>query len=380
MKDLQELRQEIDEIDRTIVELYEKRMKCSEEVAVYKIENDLQVLDKKREMAKIKSAEDLTHSDFTRHGIRELFDQIMTMSRMRQYQMLTRHGVREELPMTPVDSLFFDGMRIVYQGTEGAYAQMALHRYFGEDRIVYNVDSWRDAMREIVSGRADYAVLPFENSSAGIVSENYDLLMEYDVTIVGEELLPVEHCLLALPGAKLSDITTVYSHQQALMQCSRFLDKNRQIERIGMRNTAFAAKKVHDDQDIHQAAIASELTAELYSLQFLYHGIQNSETNATRFLIVSHKRIFRKDAKKIMLCFELKDRGSVKSGSLYHELSHFIYNGLNLSHIESRPIPERNWEYRFFIDFDGNLEDEGVKNALKGLSEETENLRILGNY
>ncbi|MBQ7506500.1 MAG: chorismate mutase [Lachnospiraceae bacterium] len=379
-KDLKELREEIDEIDQRIVELYEHRMRCSEEVAAVKLKQGMNVLDKKREMEKIAAAEALTHSEFTRHGVRELFDQIMTMSRMRQYQLLTKSGQKEEPPFTEVETLFRDDIRVVYQGTEGAYAQMALHAFFGKDRNTYNVYSWRDAMREIASGRADYAVLPFENSSAGIVSENYDLLVEYDATIVGEEILPVEHCLLALPEAKFSDITTVCSHAQALMQCSRFLDKNRQIERLGMANTALAAKKVKEDGNIHQAAIASELTAELYGLQFLYHGIQNSKSNSTRFLIVSHKKIFVSDAKKITLCFELPDRGSVVSGSLYHELSHFIFNGLNMNHIESRPIPERNWEYRFFIDLDGNLKDPAVINALKGLSEETRNLKILGNY
>lgn len=380
MKDLAEYRKEIDEIDHKIVELYEKRMQISEEIAGVKIEQGIQVLDKKREMEKIRAAEELAHTDFTRHGVRALFDQIMTMSRMRQYQVLTKAGQTVDQEYTPVDSLFHDGMKVVYQGTEGAYAEMALHRFFGEHGNFYNVYSWRDAMREIASNRADYAVLPFENSTAGIVSENYDLLVEYDASIVGEVILPVEHCLLALPEAKFEDITKVYSHAQALMQCSRFLDKNRQMERVGVPNTAFAAKKIKEDGDVHQAAIASELTAELYGLQFLYHGIQNSKSNSTRFLIVSHKKIYLQDANKITICFELPDQGSVVSGSLYHELSHFIFNGLNMNHIESRPIPGRNWEYRFFIDMDGNLMDSGVINALKGLSEETKNLRILGNY
>ena len=283
MRDLKELRAALDEIDQRIVELYEERMRTAEEVAHFKIGQHLTVLDRAREREKLQAVGDLAKSDFTRRGATELFEQLMTMSRVRQYQMLAQQGVKESMPLREVEDLFFPGMKVVYQGTEGAFADMAQRRFFQHaDAAVYNVDSWRDAMREIVSGRADYAVLPFENSSAGIVSENYDLLVEYDTAIVGELILPVEHCLLAVPGAKLSDITEVYSHAQALMQCSRFLDKNRQIRRVGVPNTAFAAKKIAEEQDIHHAAIASEMTAELYKLQFLKHGIQNNENNSDR--------------------------------------------------------------------------------------------------
>ena len=231
-------------------------------------------------------------------------------------------------------------------------------------------------MEAITKGEAGYAVLPIENSSAGIVSENYDLLAEYDHCIVGEQVLPVSHALLGLPDAALSDITDVYSHPQALMQCAKYLEEHREWERHSMRNTAGAAQKVKEDGMRHKAAIASSLNAGIYGLKILKGGIQDNQTNATRFIIVTGQHIYKKDAKKTSVCFEIRH----ESGSLYHMLSHFIYNGINMNHIESRPVPGRAWEYRFFVDFEGNLGDAAVLNALTGLKAESIRFKILGSY
>ena len=218
-------------------------------------------------------------------------------------------------------------------------------------------------------------MLPIENSTAGIVSEIYDLLVEFENYIVGEQIIKIEHCLMAVPGTALGDIRTVYSHPQSLMQSERFLN-DFGWQQISMQNNAFAARKVAQDKDKHSAAIAGEYAAELYGLEVLKKGVNQSSTNSTRFIIVTNQRIFLKSAKKVSICFEVPH----ESGSLYHMLSHFIYNNLNMNKIESRPIEGRNWEYRFFIDFDGNLSDSAVKNALRGLREEARNMRILGNY
>lgn len=218
-------------------------------------------------------------------------------------------------------------------------------------------------------------MLPIENSTAGIVSEIYDLLQEYENYIVGEQIIKIEHCLLGVPGAKPEDIRTVYSHPQSLMQSAKYLNVH-DWRQVSMQNNAFAAKKVADDGDKSQAAIASEHAGAIYGLEVLQRKVNHSGTNSTRFIIVSGQKIFRKDAKKIAICFEVPH----ESGSLYHMLSHFIYNRLNMTKIESRPIEDRNWEYRFFIDFEGNLADSAVKNALRGLREEARNMKILGNY
>lgn len=231
-------------------------------------------------------------------------------------------------------------------------------------------------MEAIAEGMADYAVLPIENSSAGIVNDNYDLLQEFDNYIVGEQVMTISHALLGTPDAELSDIRTVYSHPQGLMQCAKYLDENRQWQQISLLNTAVAAQKVAEDGDKTQAAIASTLAGKQHGLKVLKEQINFSGQNSTRFLIVTNQRIFRKDAGKVSICFEV----SHESGCLYNVLSHFIFNNLNMCRIESRPISDKNWEYHFFVDFEGNMNDSSVKNALRGIREEALNMKILGNY
>ena len=180
---------------------------------------------------------------------------------------------------------------------------------------------------------------------------------------------------MGVKGAKLSDIQAVYSHPQALMQTARYLEEHG-WQQISMSNTAAAAQMVAREQDKSRAAIGNSLAARLYGLDILEPEISYNSSNSTRFIFVTNQKIYRKDAEKISICCEIAH----ESGSLYHAMSHFIYNGLNMCKIESRPIEGRNWEYRFFIDFEGNLNDSAVKNALRGLRDGTRNMRILGNY
>ena len=231
-------------------------------------------------------------------------------------------------------------------------------------------------MRAVENGEVDYAVLPIENSSAGAVIDNYDLMLKYQNHIVGELFIPVSHALLGLPEAELSDIRTVYSHPQALMQCSEYLNGRRDWKQVEVGNTAVAAKKILDDQDRTKAAVASEVAGQLYGLKVLAASINHNKDNTTRFIIMSREPVYCRDAGKISICFELPH----KSGSLYNILGNFIYNDVNMMMIESRPISGRNWEYRFFVDIEGNLSDAGVINALKGIEAEASSLRILGNY
>lgn len=373
--DLTELREQIDEIDAQIVSLYEQRMEVCRNVAEYKLGTGRKVFDSKREAEKIEKVKAMTHNEFNSQGVEELFEQLMSMSRKLQYRMIAEKEGTGRLPFIGVEHFDTADARVVFQGSEGSYSQEAMFRFFGERVNSIHVDTFRDAMSTIDEGRADYAVLPIENSTAGIVSEIYDLLVEYENYIVAEQILKIEHCLLALPGAKKEDITRVYSHPQSLMQCARYL-QGTEWQQIGMKNNAFAAEKVAREKDKTQAAIAGAHAAAAYGLTVLERGINQSDTNSTRFIIVTNRKIFKKDAGKISICFEIPHR----SGSLYHILSHFIYNGLNMTKIESRPIEDRNWEYRFFIDFEGNLADSAVKNALRGLREETRNMKILGNY
>ena len=200
--------------------------------------------------------------------------------------------------------------------------------------------------------------------------------MEFENYIVGEVVLPINHTLSGLKGTTLDQIERVYSHPQALMQSAKFLDAHRDWQQISVANTAVAAKKVLEDQDQRKAAICSEYAARLYGLEILEEKINHNDNNSTRFIIVTNQKIFLKDASKISICFEV----SHESGTLYHLLSHFIYNNLSMTKIESRPVEGRTWEYRFFVDFEGNMADGAVKNAIRGLREESKSLKILGNY
>ena len=373
--DISEVRKQLDECDSEIVKLFEKRMQLSEEVAAAKLESGKGVLDKDREKAKLAKVSAMVNGELNEEGVRELFRLLMSMSKKLQYKMLLESGRHINLPFIPVDDIRTGSPRVVFQGDEGAYSQLAMKKYFGDDVDCIHVPSFRAAMSVISEGSADYAVLPIENSTAGIVSEIYDLLAEYENYIVAEQVIKIEHCLMGVKGAEMSDIKTVFSHPQSLMQSARFLEKF-DWKQISMPNNAFAAKKMATDGDKSQAAVASSLAAEIYGLDILEKGINSEDNNSTRFIIVTNQKVYRKDAGKISLCFEVPH----ESGSLYHCLGHFIFNGLNISKIESRPIEGRTWEYRFFLDFDGNLSDPSVRCALTGLREEAKYLRVLGNY
>jgi chorismate mutase/prephenate dehydratase len=374
--DLLEIREQLDSIDREIVELFEKRMRLSGEVAEFKIETGKPVYDKERENQKIDSVTGMVEDAFMKQAVSELFTQMMTISRHYQYKLMAEHGLKGEDTFQPVKSIPTDGVRVVYQGVEGAYSHAATLQYFGSDISCYHVVTFEDAMKEVESGRADYAVLPIENSSAGAVIDNYDLLMKYNNYIVAETFLTVNHALLGLKDSNPEDIRTVFSHPQALMQCSEFLNANRNWKQISVENTAAAAKKIIEEGDPTQAAVASETAARLYGLKVLNSSINHNKSNTTRFIILSNKRIYREEAQKISISFELPH----KSGTLYNMLSNMIYNGISMIMIESRPIPGRNWEYRFFVDMEGNLSESSIQNALKGILEEGRNMRVLGNY
>lgn len=376
MATLEELRLQLDEVDDEIVRLYEKRMSICEQVGEYKVKSGRKVLDRQRENNKLADVASKVSTDFNKKGIKELYQQLMSMSRKLQYQQLVSAGALGRLPFIEMPCIDMENVRIVFQGTEGAYSQAAMRNYFGKDCNNFHVRTFRDAMEAIEEGAADYAVLPIENSTAGAVNEVYDLLVEFENYIVGETILPITHTLCGLPGTKITEVERVYSKAEALMQTTRFLDRYPEWQQISVANTAIAAKKILEDGDRKQAAVCSAYAAEVYGLEVLAEDINDEGGNCTRFILVTNQKVFSKKANKISICFEVPH----ESGSLYHLLSHFIYNDLNMTKIESRPVEGRNWEYRFFIDFEGNLAEPAVKNAIRGLREESRNLRILGNY
>lgn len=374
--DLQKIRNQLDVIDAELIRLFEERMRLVGQVAEFKIETGKQVFDKEREQEKIAAVRKLACGEFNEQAAEELFTQLMTISRRYQYRLLEQKGKKADLGFRQVEAIPTRGVKVVYQGVEGAYSHEAALAYFGEDADVCHVRTWEDAMEAVESGKADYAVIPIENSSAGAVSDNFDLMLRHDNVVVAEICIPVNHMLLGLPGAALDDIRTVYSHPQALMQSGEYLNSHPQWRQISVENTAVAAQKIISDQDKSQAAVASRAAGRLYGLEALAEGINHNKKNATRFIILAKDHIYRRDAGKVTICFELPH----KSGTLYNMLGNLIYNGVNMRMIESRPIPGRNWEYRFFVDVEGNLSDTAIQNALHSVSEEAANMRILGNY
>lgn len=375
MLDLKEIRNKIDQIDSQMVKLFEERMRLCEDVAAYKIENGKKVLDPVREEEKLKTIEAMVTDEKNIHGINELFTQIMANSRKMQYRMLEENGFTLREDISIIDRIDCSNSKVVYQGVEGAYSYIAMKQYFGNNVDNFHVETWKEAMEAIKDGRADYAVLPIENSTAGIVGDVYDLLQEYDNYIVAETFVNIEHALLGIKGSSIEDIDVVYSHPQGLMQCQRYID-NHGWQAVGQLNTAMSAKKVLMDNNRHHAAIASVEAAECFGLDVLAKAINDIDCNATRFIIVSPKRSFVKAANKMSICFETND----KAGKLYDLLSHLIYNGLNMTKIESRPIIDKPWEFRFFVDFEGNIEDTEVITAMHGIQEEANYIKLLGNY
>lgn len=375
MIDLAVSREQIDEIDSQIVELFEQRMKVANEVARYKIETGKPVLDKQRENEKLDRLGAMSHGSFNERAVRELFSQIMSISRKYQYGVLPHTDDVTDFQKEPAGFLRKDA-RVYYFGVPGTHTQQAMEDVFGEGVMGISCQSFRGVMEAVENGDADYGVLPIENSSTGGISTNYDLLLQYKNAIVGQYVMKIDQCLLALPGTGLDDIKTVFSHPQGLLQCREFMNLHPAYEGVEYGSTAAAARKVSEEHDRTQAAIASRRAAREYGLEIVADSIQQEKNNCTRFIMIGQREIYTEKSNKLALCIELPH----KSGSLYRILSHFLYNNLNMTQIESRPIPGRNWEYRFFVDIEGNLDEASVQNALRGIKEEAAFMRVLGNF
>lgn len=375
MIDLSISRQQIDEIDSQIVELFEKRMEVASEVAKYKLKTGKAVFDKEREDQKLAKLGSMSHGEFNERAVKELFSQIMSISRKYQYGILPHTD--DVTDFKKVEKIAVnEKSRVYYFGVPGTHTQQAMEDVFGNEVQGISCPSFQGVMEAVQNGDAEYGVLPIENSSTGGITTNYDLLLNYRNAIVGQYVMKIDQCLLALPGTSLEDIKTVYSHPQGLLQSGEFMEKHPGYEGIEYGSTAAAAKKVAEDKEPSQAAIASRRAAKEYGLEVVADSIQQEKNNCTRFIIIGAKEIYTAESNKLALCIELPH----KSGSLYRILSHFLYNDLNMTQIESRPIPGKNWEYRFFVDVEGNLDDAAVQNALRGIREEAAFMRVLGNF
>jgi len=264
-----------------------------------------------------------------------------------------------------------------FQGVLGAYSHVATQQYFAKVNAQLKAFTlFEDVVKAVVEGTIDYGVLPIENSSTGGITEVYDLIRRYDCHIVGEQLVKVEHCLMAYPGTKLEDITEVYSHPQGFAQCRPFFHRYPQMELLNYFNTAKAAELVAKEKSKYMAAVAGAQAAKRYGLEILAQGINANKYNYTRFFIIAAGPARNTAADKITLVVALKH----EPGSLYQLLRHFAEHGLNMLNIESRPIEGKPWEYFFHIDISGNLADKNVQEALAEIEHHTTDCKILGNY
>ncbi|NLP35462.1 MAG: prephenate dehydratase [Clostridiales bacterium] len=374
MIDLQESRKKIDEVDKKLLELFEYRMQLSQDVADYKRAVGKAVYDPVREKEKLASLEAATVKEINRKAVVDFFTQIMSLSRRLQYSLI---DTNDNFGFQEVEQIAVDNhTKIAFYGERGSYTEQAMQEYFNKKVTGISMGTFVEVMQAVKEGQVEYGVLPIENSSTGSLSDIYDLLAEYNNTIIGEHVIKVEHCLWGIPGAKLPNITKVYSHRQGLLQCGDFLKKHPHMQAIEGGSTAGCAKKILDEGDPKQAAIASKNAGEYYGLQLLQEAINKEANNSTRFIIISSKKMFQKGANNTSICFALPH----ETGSLYHMLSHLIYNNINMTRIESRPIPGKTFEYRFFIDIEGCIDQPVIMNALYSIKEEAIDMKILGCF
>ena len=380
MEELTEYRQEIDQIDRQIAKLFQDRMDVVDRVGQYKLERGLPVLDAQREREVLAAKAALARDPAMGTDLAGLFEQIMAISRRRQRRLVQEQdadpGYERCCQAMAAAREPVEAPRVVYQGEPGCYSEEAAVGFFGPDVNSRGLAWFPDVFAALERGEADYAVLPVENSSTGSIRQVYDLLSQYNYYVVGECQVEVRHCLMALPGVALEDVRTVYSHEQGLMQCEKYLDQHRAWRRVPTLDTAGAAKQVASSGDRTAAAIGPRRAAAIYGLEILADGVNYNSMNHTRFVVVSPVMELRPGRNKISAVFRLPHQ----SGSLHSILTVFAVQGLNLLKIESRPIPGRGWEYLFFLDFTGDLAAPEMDGVLHELGQLAAQFRILGNF
>ena len=372
--DLNEIRAEIDEADKQLIAAFAKRMDCSRSVAEYKLENGMPVFDPDRERQILDRVEKQAGS--YGYSARLLYSTIMELSRALQHDML---GSGEELnnsvlsakKVVPFDD---ESIRVVCFGVNGTYAHRAERQLFGSREPRF-CSSFHDVFTALSANEADFGIVPIENSSAGSVTDVYDLMLRYRFYIAAAVDIPIDHCLAAKKGCTAEEIRTVLSHPQALAQCSEYI-RARGLETRQMISTGAAAVTVAQSSDTDTAAICSEEAAEKYGLGILLRGFQNTPDNTTRFIVISKELYIEEGADKISLCFSLPHT----TGSLYNILCRFAAEGLNLTKIESRPKTDTPFEYLFYLDFTGSVGSKGTLSLLRALSDELPDFSFLGNY
>lgn len=378
--ELKILRDKIDVIDKQLLPLFLERMDVCGKVADYKIRSGMKVFDPDREKQVLDNKLKMVDNPSFRSDVYEFFNSIMTISRIRQTGIIAAENKSVGLcgSITAEAQPKIKNPIVAYFGDEGSYTEEAAIDFFGESCTRFYKGDFESILKTVTtdSPTADYAVVPIENSSTGTIADVTELIRKLGLYIVGEVSVPIRHRLVGIGGASESDIKTIYSHRQALMQCSRYLSGLTSAKAQDFESTAVAAKMIAKKNDKSCAAISSERTAKLYGLCVIKSDIANSSCNTTRFAVVAAHPEIDKQCSKISLTFTLRH----ESGELYRILGAFARCGLNLVKLESRPIADKPFEYRFYADLTGNLLDNNVKAVIEEVYSETPSFKILGCY
>ena len=375
--DIQELRGQIDNIDSELVQLFCQRMEVAAQIADYKKQNGLPIFVPSRERDILKDVSQKAGPEMANYT-RVLYSMLFELSRSYQSkrsgeQSPLYHTIKDAIENTP--KLFPQAPMVACQGVEGAYSQIACEKIFKNPFIMY-FKNFESVFNAIDQGLCQYGILPIENSTAGSVKKVYDLMISHNFSIVRTFRLKIDHNLLVKPGVKLSEITEIYSHEQALNQCSEFLQSLPGVNVVPVSNTAVAAEMVASSDRRDVAALSSRACAELYGLENLISCVQDKGNNRTRFICISKNLEIYPGSDKTSIMMILNHR----PGALYKVLARMYTLGINVTKLESRPIPDREFEFMFYFDLETSIYSEEFVQLMCELDELCEEFKYLGSY
>ena len=372
MELLEDYRVAIDKIDREITQLLEKRMNVAKAISKYKMENNMQIFHPDREKMVIEKNKGYLENKEYEELVESFYDNLMYLSRLVQQKEI----YPENKIYTKPYKNDRENLVVGYQGVAGSFGNEAMLKYFKNIKEAKSYEKFEEVFKAVESGEIEYGILPVENSSTGGIGTVEDLLKEYNLYIVGEECIKISQNLVGIKGATVDDIKEVYSHPQGFEQSTKFFDKHKNYNLIPYSNTAISAKLVSDLKDKSKAAIASERAAKLYDLKIIKKDVNDLKNNYTRFIVIGRDLECDETCDKVSILFSVEDT----SGGLYNLIRDIKEFGLNMSKIESRPNRNNPWNYIFFVDFDGNLFDENIKQAVNVIARNSKYFKLLGCY
>lgn len=393
MEDLTRYRNEIDNIDKELIQLFEKRMNTVLEIARHKMKNNTTILQKDREEKVLSRAVDnLDNKAYSQETI-QFFNSIMEISRGLQKRLMDNDSEqkiefrldssKKKFDLSSVNNykslkeeLNKKNILVGFPGKSGSFTEEALNKFFNKKTAKKQFKEFEDVFIALKNKKIDYGIIPIENSSTGAISETYDLLRKYGFYIVGEECIKIDQNLIGIKDTKLKDIKEIYSHPQGIGQCSEFLKQNSEWKLIPFNNTATSAELVKKLQDKTKAAIASKKAASIYGLEIISPCINDITNNYTRFVVISNQIHIEEESNKMSVVFSVEH----KAGKLYKVLGYFAENNINMTKIESRPMKNTSWRYFFYIDFECSIYNSKVYNLLELIELNTAYFKFMGVY